>query len=94
MLTIAFQGGVRVAIHKTNELPLMAEHGFNLKPKSQTTLAVREEKVERLKPPYTSMCSDSWKNTNYTHIVPHLLNKPGFLPGWGYSLVVCSMFFL
>ena len=77
-----------MAIHKNNELPLMEEHGYNLKPRSQTTLAIREEKVERLKPPHTSMCSDSWDDTNYTNIVPRQLGSESrFVEGWEYSLM-------
>ncbi len=82
-----------MAIHHSNELPLMEENGYNLRANTQTTLAVREEKIERLKSPYTSACADTWELTSYTHLVPTDKDDPDeFLGGWEYSLPV--IFFL
>ncbi len=66
-----------MTIHRTDELPLMDEYGYNVKSATHTSLAIREETIKRLKSPYSSHCVDEWEETNYTQIVPKTTDGSG-----------------
>ncbi len=66
-----------MTIHRTDELPLMDEFGYNVKSATHTSLAIREETIKRLKSPYSSHCVDEWEETNYTQIVPKTTDGSG-----------------
>ena len=52
-----------MALHQSNELPLMEEQGQDIMPATATSFGVEVTEISRLPAPYSSQCISSWEET-------------------------------
>ncbi|XP_078381097.1 acid-sensing ion channel 1-like isoform X2 [Oculina patagonica] len=78
------QAGLKVHIHHQQTPPMVEELGFSLSPGTSTLAAIRKEKVQNLKDPYETNCTDtemehSSGTTKYTTSACMLSCHSGYL---------------
>ena len=57
------QEGLRVILHRSNELPLVEEQGQDILPATATSFGVEVTEVSRLPYPYSAQCISAWSET-------------------------------
>ena len=58
--------GVRAAVITPNVSILTDEYGMDIYPNTKTTVALRNQKITRMPAPYTTNCTPSWAETDYS----------------------------
>ncbi|CAG0894002.1 unnamed protein product [Darwinula stevensoni] len=62
---LSSEGGVRVNVYQTDNLPSPEESGFDARTGTATKVALRQVEVSRLPHPYESDCYSSWDECGY-----------------------------
>ena len=57
--------GIRVALHNANQMPLISEQGYDLRPGTKTNLALEVTETHRQPHPYESNCTSDWIQTEF-----------------------------